>query len=61
MKDYWCEAPPNLQNLSIEVWKNISQSKDSCKIYHYPWQNVTMDDIEVCYIYLHIWIMCAKY
>lgn len=47
MKDYWCERPSHFKEVPIALWKNISQSTDGCRIYNYPWQNVTAEDILV--------------
>lgn len=46
-KDYWCEAPAQFKDVPISLWKNISQTENGCRIYNYPWQNVTAADIMV--------------
>ncbi|KAH8383365.1 hypothetical protein KR009_008217, partial [Drosophila setifemur] len=29
-KDFWCQRPPQLQHMSVDVWRNLSGSTDNC-------------------------------
>lgn len=29
-KEFWCQRPPHLQQLPVDVWRNLSSSHDNC-------------------------------
>lgn len=29
-KDFWCQRPPQLQQMPVDVWRNLSGSTDNC-------------------------------
>ncbi|XP_054725594.1 organic cation transporter protein [Anastrepha obliqua] len=46
-KNFWCSRPPHLQNLSVDVWRNLSDSQDNCFQANIDWSHVRNDSIEM--------------
>lgn len=40
-KTFWCQRPPHLSTISIEAWRNLSNSQDNCNILDTNWDLVT--------------------
>lgn len=47
MKNYWCKAPDHLNDVPVELWINVSQTTDGCRIFDIEWQDISSKDITV--------------
>ncbi|XP_077295924.1 organic cation transporter protein isoform X2 [Arctopsyche grandis] len=45
-QEFWCARPNSLNMVSIDKWRNFSQSEDACQILDLNWSTVDKDTIE---------------
>ncbi|XP_067642191.1 organic cation transporter protein isoform X2 [Eurosta solidaginis] len=46
-KNFWCSRPPHLQHLSVDMWRNLSDSQDNCFQANIDWSQVQNDSIQL--------------
>ncbi|XP_017494621.1 PREDICTED: solute carrier family 22 member 21 isoform X2 [Rhagoletis zephyria] len=46
-KNFWCSRPPHLQDLPVDVWRNLSNSQDNCFQANIDWSKVHNDSIRL--------------
>ncbi|XP_069964585.1 organic cation transporter protein isoform X1 [Bactrocera oleae] len=46
-KNFWCSRPPHLQNLPVDVWRNLSDSQDNCFQAKTDWSQVGNDSLQL--------------
>lgn len=42
-KDFWCARPAHLQELSIALWRNLSQTTDGCQLLDIDYSQVSYE------------------
>lgn len=45
-KNFWCIRPNHLENLPIELWRNVSKSEDNCHQAYVDWNSYSSDEIK---------------
>ncbi|KAL5273017.1 hypothetical protein ACFFRR_000035 [Megaselia abdita] len=46
-KDFWCERPSHLKHVPVDVWRNISDSRDNCFQAKINWDEISLKDADV--------------
>ncbi|KAL7728521.1 hypothetical protein ACLKA6_012533 [Drosophila palustris] len=45
-KEFWCQRPAHLQQLSVDVWRNLSESQDNChQLARMDWSQLRNDTL----------------
>ncbi|XP_065082866.1 organic cation transporter protein isoform X2 [Ochlerotatus camptorhynchus] len=39
-KSHWCRRPSHLNDVSVDLWRNVTQEKENCQILNYDWDSV---------------------
>ncbi|CAD6996408.1 organic cation transporter protein isoform X2 [Ceratitis capitata] len=46
-KNFWCRRPTHLQDLPVDVWRNISDSQDNCFQANIDWSQLPNDSVQL--------------
>ncbi|XP_062564202.1 organic cation transporter protein isoform X2 [Armigeres subalbatus] len=39
-KSHWCRRPSHLNDISVDLWRNVTQQRENCRILNYDWDSV---------------------
>ncbi|XP_058823477.1 solute carrier family 22 member 21 isoform X1 [Topomyia yanbarensis] len=44
-KSHWCRRPSHLNYTSVELWRNVTQAQENCRILNYDWSSVGSEQL----------------
>nr|XP_029732351.1 organic cation transporter protein-like isoform X1 [Aedes albopictus]XP_029732355.1 organic cation transporter protein-like isoform X1 [Aedes albopictus] len=39
-KSHWCRRPSHLNDISVDLWRNVTEQRENCRILNYDWNSV---------------------